>query len=335
MTVSNNAVSGNDLNLSSSTVASNRKLTIQSVSLAQLEKYSPNEPRRMQKNVYVASIGFLLLFTAFNSISNLQSSIHPENGLGTIGSSSIYAALILSSLLVPTYAIRKLTTKWTLVLSMVGYMFYMGAQFHPTFGTIIPTAILVGLCGAPLWASKSFYLTHVGNKYAEFVQDDAEVIIVRFFGIFFCLFQNSQIWGNLLSSLILSSGSSNWKPNETQIEKCGASFCPGDLYEIEDEEKSADLQRKINIFCGVCLALAFIAIGFTSIFLDSLDRYGEKERLEDDAVKMSTKRSLISTLRHMKKPYQLLLIPLTIFSGLEQSFFSADFTQKNTNFIIT
>ena len=33
-----------------------------------------------------------------------------------------------------------------------------------------------------------------------------------------------------------------------------------------------------------------------------------------------------ATLRHMRDPRQILLIPLTMFSGLEQAFFSSDFT---------
>ena len=33
-----------------------------------------------------------------------------------------------------------------------------------------------------------------------------------------------------------------------------------------------------------------------------------------------------ATLGHMRDPRQVLLIPLTVFSGLEQAFFSSDFT---------
>jgi hypothetical protein len=36
---------------------------------------------------------------------------------------------------------------------------------------------------------------------------------------------------------------------------------------------------------------------------------------------------LISTIKHMRDINQLLLIPLTIWSGLEQSFLSAQFTK--------
>jgi len=43
-----------------------------------------------------------------------------------------------------------------------------------------------------------------------------------------------------------------------------------------------------------------------------------------DSVKL-----LISTIKHMKDINQLLLIPLTIWSGLEQSFLGAQFTKVN------
>jgi hypothetical protein len=38
---------------------------------------------------------------------------------------------------------------------------------------------------------------------------------------------------------------------------------------------------------------------------------------------------LISTVKHMRHLNQLLLIPLTIWSGLEQSFLGAQFTKVN------
>lgn len=44
------------------------------------------------------------------------------------------------------------------------------------------------------------YLVQVGSKYADIVGEEAEVIIVRFFGIFFLFFQSTQVWGNLISS---------------------------------------------------------------------------------------------------------------------------------------
>ena len=54
-------------------------------------------------------------------------------------------------------------------------------------------------------------------------------------------------------------------------------------------------------------------------------RYGETER-EEEKEKRSGVQLLVATFKHMRKPYQLLIIPLTLWSGVEQGFFLADFT---------
>lgn len=157
------------------------------------------------------------------------------------------------------------------------------------------------------------------------ISDKSEIIIIRFFGLFFMYFQTSQVWGNIISSTILSTGK-KVSPNETQIERCGVKFCPGDLFSSEDDDLSDDQKRKIYIYSGICLACAFAAIGLVSTFLDPLLRYGEKERIEG-MDKKSGLQLVMATANHLKNPYQLILIPITIFSGLEQGFLSTDFTQ--------
>ncbi len=59
------------------------------------------------RNVAIVSIAFLLNFTAFQSMQNLQSSLNRVEGLGTIGLSVIYGALIMSALFVPSFAIDR------------------------------------------------------------------------------------------------------------------------------------------------------------------------------------------------------------------------------------
>lgn len=52
------------------------------------------------------------------------------------------------------------------------------------------------------WSAKCTYLTQVGNRYAALIGDKSpEPSITKFFGFFFMMFQTSQIWGNLISSL--------------------------------------------------------------------------------------------------------------------------------------
>lgn len=102
------------------------------------------EKRKITKNVYVISLGFLFLFTAFQSLQNLQSSLNKDEGLGLASLSVIYAALILSCIFVPPFVIGRLGCKWTLVLAMTGYVLYTVANYYARWGTLIPASIIIG-----------------------------------------------------------------------------------------------------------------------------------------------------------------------------------------------
>lgn len=162
---------------------------------------SAKEKWRILKNVATMSLAFMVQFTAFQGTANLQSSINSKNGLGTVSLSSIYMALVLSCMFVPTLLIKRLTVKWTLCLSMLCYAPYIAAQFYPRFYTLIPSGILLGMGAAPMWASKATYLTQVASVYAKITDQGVDGIIVRFFGFFFLAWQTSELWGNLISSL--------------------------------------------------------------------------------------------------------------------------------------
>ena len=144
---------------------------------------------RIIKNLVVVSFGFLCLFTSFQSLSNLQSSLNKEDGLGVGGLSIIYGALVLSCLLLPKFVIARLGCKWTIAVSMLCYILYMGANFYAIWGTIVPSAIILGLGAAPLWSAKCTYLTETGVWYARHTGASEDDIINRFFGFFFMMFQ--------------------------------------------------------------------------------------------------------------------------------------------------
>ena len=107
-------------------------------------KEKKKEKRKITKNIYVISFGFLFLFTAFQSLQNLQSSLNPDEGLGLASLCVIYAALILSCIFVPPFVIGRLGCKWTLVLSMTGYVLYTVSNYYARWGTLIPASIIIG-----------------------------------------------------------------------------------------------------------------------------------------------------------------------------------------------
>jgi len=68
--------------------------------------YKPSEKWRIMKNIAVISFAFMVHFTAFQGVGNLQSSVNADEGLGVVSMATIYFSLILSNLFLPVVMIR-------------------------------------------------------------------------------------------------------------------------------------------------------------------------------------------------------------------------------------
>ncbi|XP_043478140.1 UNC93-like protein [Leptopilina heterotoma] len=292
-------------------------------------KLSRSEKWRILKNIGTVSIAFMVQFTAFQGTANLQSSINAKEGLGTVSLSAIYAALVLSCIFIPTFVIKRLTVKWTLCVSMLCYAPYIGSQFYPRFYTLVPAGVLLGLGAAPMWAAKATYLTQVGGVYAKLTDQPADAIVVRFFGFFFLAWQTAELWGNLVSSLVLSGGefgggNSSVSNDNAKVKLCGADFCvhANGAHESLDRPQDSEIYEISAIY----LSCVLVAVMIVALFVDPLSRYGEKQR-KADSQDLSGIQLLSATAYQLKKPYQQLLIPITVWIGMEQAFIGADFTQ--------
>ncbi|XP_055891959.1 protein unc-93 homolog A-like [Biomphalaria glabrata] len=270
------------------------------------------------KNVFVVSLAFTFLFTAFNSMANLQTSLNKEDGVGAWSMSTIYVSLIVSCMFLPNFIISRLGCKWTIPISMIGYILFMGANFYAVKGTMIPASIILGMGAAPLWSAKCTYLTQIGVWYSKLTNQDQDGVINTFFGFFFLFFQTSQIWGNLISSLVFTPDQ-----NKTDSGQCGAAFCPSDA-KGNGSDNFSQTSDKVYTVCGIYIASAVIAVIIASLFLDQITL--DKETKAEDR-KLSP-QLLVSTFRHLfSSPIQVMLIPLTIYSGVEQAFIGGDFTK--------
>ncbi|CAG5039159.1 unnamed protein product [Parnassius apollo] len=294
-------------------------------------KLSRNEKWRILKNVAAVSAAFMVQFTAFQGTANLQSSINAADGLGTVSLSSIYAALVVSCIFVPTFLIKRLTVKWTLCLSMMCYAPYIAAQFYPAFYTLVPAGVVVGLGAAPMWTSKATYLTQAGSVYAKLTDQAVDGIIVRFFGFFFLAWQTAELWGNLISSLVFSSGvhNANTSTDNTSstVLTCGANFCMigGGHHDNRNLHRPPD--SEIHEISAIYLACVVVAVLMVALLVDPLSRYGEKQRKSDPSKELTGIQLLSATAYQLKKPNQQLLIPITLWIGMEQAFIGADYTQ--------
>ena len=66
------------------------------------------EKLHIYKNLLLISFSFLLLFTAYESMSKLQSSINSVANLGTWSNTAVYASLVLSTCFLPSIIINRL-----------------------------------------------------------------------------------------------------------------------------------------------------------------------------------------------------------------------------------
>ncbi|XP_069625375.1 protein unc-93 homolog A [Ranitomeya imitator] len=279
-------------------------------------------------NILVVSFGFLLLFTAFGGLQSLQSSLNADDGLGVASLSIIYGALIISSVFVPPILIKKIGCKWTIVASMCCYITYSLGNFYASWYTLIPTSVILGFGGAPLWAAKCTYLTVSGNRYAEKVGKVGKDIVNQYFGLFFLIFQSSGVWGNLISSLIFGqtpdAGDNARLPNYTH---CGANDCP--YIEVNNTNSTSSkkpTESLIYTLLGIYTGSGVLAVLLVSVFLENMD-----VKKKDDEVDIKDEpfwMKILETLRHLKDKRQVLLIPITMWSGFEQGFLAGDYTKS-------
>ncbi|XP_057311199.1 protein unc-93 homolog A-like isoform X2 [Hydractinia symbiolongicarpus] len=171
------------------------------------------------KNLFVLGFVFFCIFTSYQSLQNLQSSIHEDEKIGLASLSVIYASFLISCLFLPPVLIKNLGCKYTIALSIVGYILYTAAHFYPTWWMFMTASAIIGTCAAPLWSAESSYLTTIALHHAANTKENSDAVITRFVGIFFMIFQLSQVCGNTLSSLILKHSSDNVKM-EGENEEC-------------------------------------------------------------------------------------------------------------------
>ncbi|XP_071173793.1 protein unc-93 homolog A-like isoform X1 [Mytilus edulis] len=284
-------------------------------------KTPPMGTKTILKNVLVVSVGFMFLFTSFQSLSNLQSTLNKEEGLGTGGLSIVYGALVVSCMLFPSFVIAHLGCKWTVALSMLCYIVYMAFNFYAVWGTIIPASIIVGLGAATLWSAKCAYLTQIAVWYAKLTGATEDDVINRFFGFFFMIFQTSQIWGNLISSTVFAVTPGN---TTEDLELCGANFDP-----TAPVANNSNLDRpddtKVYTLCGIYVGCAVMAFIIIATLLDKIT-LDKKQQGGDGKI---SPELFLSTFKHWwgSTPQKLLTF-LTIYSGIEQAFITGDYTKS-------
>jgi len=274
---------------------------------------TPRRARRSGATYYVnlllLSFGFLSIFVAFSATQNLETSLNGGTAERfkatklTVGSSSmalLYLVFALSCVLAPPI-VQSLGPRTSLVAGGLCYVAFMAANLNPRWRFMLPAAALNGLGAAVVWCAQGAFLANCAFAYARATgKADEKAVLGRFNGIFFAVFQLSQIPGNVLGSLELPG-----------------SARPAEAWPTVEHLRGRSLLFAVFVALSVVGTVAFA-------LLRSVDDGGgggaEDARARESALMGQT----LSLLRYRKLQ---LLLPVIIFSGLEQGFIWGDFTR--------
>ena len=146
------------------------------------------------------STSFLLVFTAFSGVQNLESSLSLPHGVsGSTSLGIIYSVFCVCSFVSPSI-VRVLTPKVCIMIQMCCLGIYVGSTWYPRPYTLYVAATLTGMFAGPLWVSQGVL---VARFAAHLGPGNPTQHVGKVQGVFYAIFQMTQLTGNLISSLAL------------------------------------------------------------------------------------------------------------------------------------
>lgn len=83
----------------------------------------------------------------------------------------------------------------TLMLAWIAHALYTAASFYPAWELLVPSSVLLGALSAPMWTSQGLYITACGYSFAKTAVSSPYDVFSSFNGIFFTIYETSQIIG--------------------------------------------------------------------------------------------------------------------------------------------
>ena len=167
-------------------------------------KLRPNIPHTgsfyYYKNLFSLGATLHLIFSSFSSIQNLQTSISGQT-LGLVSLTVLYIFFLLSTV-ISSLLVRSIGTKYTLSFACICHSIYVACNFYPSYFTLLPGSVLLGLASGPLWTATTAYIAELATSYAIHRSVPVSNMVSYFNGIFYLFFFTSFVTGNAISSIV-------------------------------------------------------------------------------------------------------------------------------------
>jgi MFS family permease len=262
---------------------------------------TPTDPRPLT-NVLIMSFGFFLTYGGFNPIQSFASSLLNFQcvPIGDISIGLIYAAGALTSLFAPTI-VGRYGPRACMLYSSIGFVLFAASVAYIVLPVVIVASIALGICGALFNISQGVALGHC-------VTDQTRGL---YSGIFQALNQGATLPGNLIAIFVIPPTAT-----EAVLRPCGntteALLVPG--WDTMD--------GPLFVGCGACCLLGTLVLALY--------------RSPPTTISMNTPSSELSVMSSLRRIWMactrregiLLLVPLMIYSGVSNAFWSGMFTRQ-------
>jgi MFS family permease len=275
-----------------------------------LESNNTGGGKRHLINALTLSTSFFLIFFAYSTTQNLESSLIPGK-LGYWSLAALYASFCVSSLFIASPIANLLPPRFALLIGGAAYIPLTAANLYPRWATLIPAAVVLGCGAGVLWTAQGSYLTAAASNYARSKNKEPKSAMGLFTGIFFSIFQLTQVVGNLVAGCIFMFGG-------------------------QDQDQARNIL--FYVFLGVAAGGVLLFLTLGREVTDKERRGGEiNQRLlvERQGVnsEVAPRGSVLGrvfgnafdVLRLLRDPRMFLMVPVCIYSGMEQSFVPGDF----------
>ncbi|KAF8793364.1 Protein unc-93 like protein [Argiope bruennichi] len=161
------------------------------------------EPRQDFKKPFCPQFLLLLILYGFWALTNLQSTMNAVAGMGPDSQAVIYGFSMASSLFLPEMVIDRFGCKKVLISCTILCLPYTIANVHLRWDSLLAASALFGLASGPFNAALSIYIDEIALRFERTVTGNVEFIMSCFFGFYTFFMENTQVWGNTVSSLVL------------------------------------------------------------------------------------------------------------------------------------
>lgn len=263
------------------------------------ETVSERAIRQLWISFFLYSFGVFLIYSAYGTLLSLQSSINVVDGLGTFTVAIIYSTAVFFTLFCVPTILRRFGAKKCVCWCEITYVIYTVANIYPTFYTMIPASLIVGMGDCMLWSCMPLLNSFFAKRYSAITGKDTGVES-RFSGYFYGFFQLSKISGNLVTYTVLYAFNVKPTPDTTIIvegnstiefseeiipvetnnfQYCGANDCQNATVVNESLDKYVPASKlSVYVLMAILTLLCISAIIMHIIFIPDTGEFGMSRR---------------------------------------------------------